>query len=68
MALSKEIVTKTVGNGLRIDVLVDAQDPSANGNGHKTVTNGLVEVVVSMRRQVGCRGGDVRRRGVASDK
>ncbi len=44
-----EIVTKTVGNGLRIDVLVDTHDPNANENGHESVTNSLVEVVVSMR-------------------
>ncbi|MCP4503156.1 MAG: hypothetical protein GY822_24735 [Deltaproteobacteria bacterium] len=47
--LSKEIVTKTVGNGLRIDVLVDAQDPDGNENGHETVRNSLVEVVDSMQ-------------------
>ncbi len=32
MALSKEIVTKTVGNGLDVDVLVDTQGPVANEN------------------------------------
>ncbi len=34
-------MTKTDGNGLRIDVLVDTQDPDANGNGHESVRNSL---------------------------
>ncbi len=42
-------MTKTVAIGLEVDVLVDAQDPDANGNGHEIVTNSLVEVVVSMQ-------------------
>ncbi len=42
-------MTKTVGISLRIDVLVNAQDPSANGNGQELVRNGLADVVVSMR-------------------
>ncbi|MCP4503157.1 MAG: hypothetical protein GY822_24740 [Deltaproteobacteria bacterium] len=47
--LSKEIVTKTVGNGLDVDVLVDTHGPNANGIGHEIVTIGLVEVVDSMQ-------------------
>ncbi len=38
-------MTKTVGNGLRIDVLVDTHDPSANGNGQELVRNCLADVV-----------------------
>ncbi len=38
-------MTKTVINGLRIDVLVDTQGPNANGNGHEIVTIGLADVV-----------------------
>ncbi len=39
--MGKETVTKRVRNGLAVVVLVDdTQDPSANGNGNKTVTNG----------------------------
>ncbi len=34
-------MTKTVGIGLRIDVLVDTQDPDANENGHESVRNSL---------------------------
>ncbi|MCP4504447.1 MAG: hypothetical protein GY822_31435 [Deltaproteobacteria bacterium] len=43
--MSKEIVTKTVRNGLGVDVLVDTQGPNANGNGYEIVTIGLAEVV-----------------------
>ncbi len=39
-------MTKLLRNGLRIDVLVDAQDPNANENGHESVTNCLVVVVL----------------------
>ncbi len=46
--MGKEIVTKLLRNGLRIDVLVDVQDPNANENGHETVRNSLV-VVDSMQ-------------------
>ncbi len=39
-------MTKIVRNSLRIDVLVDTQGPDANENGHGTVRNGLVVVVL----------------------
>ncbi len=44
-------MTKTVGNGLRIDVLDDTQEPKAKGKGQESVTNGLPDVVVSMQEQ-----------------
>ncbi len=42
-------MTKTVGNGLGVDVLVDVQDPNADENGHEMVRNSLVENVESMQ-------------------
>ncbi len=39
--LSKEVVTKTVGNGLRVDILVDTQDANANENGQEIVRKWL---------------------------
>ncbi len=47
--MSKEIVTKLLRNGLVVDVLVDAQDPDANENGQESLTNCLVDAVVSMQ-------------------
>ncbi len=49
MVLSKEIVTKTVRNGLGVDVLVDTGRPDANEILNKTVTLWSGAVVDSMQ-------------------